>query len=114
MKSVSSKTTLNALDSAALVFSGAQLRKRRHHCSRGKRKQHICSLDIRQVLLDRDVMHPGLHGRVEKLQPFITNMEHQGVAQEQMLEAKTGGHTSEVEKISGNKDMYRFNASCVI
>lgn len=53
--------------------------------------------DIREILLDWDVVHPGLELRVEKLLPLIPNMEHQGTTEEEMFEAKAGSHTSEIE-----------------
>lgn len=53
--------------------------------------------DIREILLDWDVVDPRLELRVEELQPFISNMKHQGTAEEEMFETKAGSHTSEVE-----------------
>lgn len=56
--------------------------------------------DVREILLDWDVVDPWLKLRVEELQPFISNVKHQGTTEEEMLEAKAGSHTSEVEQIS--------------
>ncbi len=53
--------------------------------------------DIREILLDRDVVDPWCELRVKKLLPFIPDMKHQGAAQEEMLEAEAGCHASEVE-----------------
>lgn len=53
--------------------------------------------DIREILLDWDVVDPWLQLRVEELQPFISNMKHQGTTEEEMFETKAGSHTSEVE-----------------
>lgn len=56
--------------------------------------------DVREILLDWDVVDPWLKLRVEELQPFISNVKHQGTTEEEVLEAKAGSHTSEVEQIS--------------
>lgn len=53
--------------------------------------------DIREILLDWDVVDPRLELRVEELQPFISDMKHQGTTEEEMFEAKAGSHTAEVE-----------------
>lgn len=53
--------------------------------------------DIRQILLDGDVVDPGLELSVKKLLPFIPHVKHQGTTEEEMLEAEAGCHTSEVE-----------------
>lgn len=53
--------------------------------------------DIREILLDWDVVHPGLELGVEKLLPLVPHMEHQGTTEEEMFEAKAGSHTSEIE-----------------
>lgn len=55
--------------------------------------------DIREILLDWDVVDPGLELRVEELQPLVSNMKHQRTAEEEMFEAKAGSHASEVEQI---------------
>lgn len=57
--------------------------------------------DVREILLDWDVVDPGLELRVKKLLPFIPHMKHQGAAEEEMFEAKAGCHTAEVEQIPG-------------
>ncbi|MEQ2160887.1 hypothetical protein GOODEAATRI_004103 [Goodea atripinnis] len=54
--------------------------------------------DIRQVLLDWDVVDPGLELRVEELLPFITHMKDQRTAEEEMFEAKACRHTPEACK----------------
>ena len=48
-------------------------------------------------------MDPGLHGRVEELEPIFAHVEHQGVTQEQVLQAETGRHTTEVEQVPGKE-----------
>lgn len=53
--------------------------------------------DVREVLLHWDVVDPGFELGVEELQPFIPYVEDQGAAQEKMLEAEAGCHTSEVK-----------------
>lgn len=53
--------------------------------------------DVRQILLHRDVVDPGLQLRVEELLPLVAHVEHKGAAQEEVLEAETGRHASEVE-----------------
>lgn len=53
--------------------------------------------DIREVLLHWDVVDPGFELGVEELQPLIPHMEDQGAAQEKMLQAEAGCHTSEVK-----------------
>lgn len=61
---------------------------------------YVCLIsvpDIREILLDWDVVDPWFELRVEKLLPLIPNMKHQGTTEEEMLEAKAGSHTSEVE-----------------
>ena len=61
------------------------------------------SLDIAEILLDGYIMDPGLHGRVEELEPIFAHVEHQGVTQEQVLQAETGRHTTEVEQVPGKE-----------
>lgn len=56
--------------------------------------------DVREILLDWDVVDPRLKLGVEELQPFVSNVKHQGTTEEEMLEAKAGSHTSKVEQIS--------------
>lgn len=53
--------------------------------------------DIGEVLLHRDIVDPGFELRVEELLPLIAHVEHQGAAQEEMLEAEAGCYTSEVK-----------------
>lgn len=53
--------------------------------------------DIREILLDWDVVHPGLELRVKKLLPLIAHVKHQGAAEKEVFEAETGSHTAEVE-----------------
>lgn len=55
--------------------------------------------EIRQILPDWNVVDPGLELRVKELLPFVSHMKHQGAAQEEMFEAKTCCHTTEVEQI---------------
>lgn len=57
--------------------------------------------DVREILLDWDVVDPGLKLRVKKLLPFISHMKHQGTTQEEMFEAKACCHATEVEQIPG-------------
>jgi hypothetical protein len=45
-------------------------------------------------------MNPWMKGRVEKLEPFITNMKHQRATQEKMLQTKTSSNTTEIEQIT--------------
>lgn len=53
--------------------------------------------DIRQVLLDWDVVDPGFELRVEELLPFVPNMKDERATEEEMFEAKACSHTPEVE-----------------
>ena len=60
-------------------------------------------LKVFQIRVQRDVVNPRLEGWVEKLQPLLADLEHQGTTHEQMLEAETSRHTAEVEQVSGEQ-----------
>jgi len=45
-------------------------------------------------------MNPWVQGRVEKLKPFITNMEHQTATQKKMLQTETSSNATEIEEIT--------------
>ena len=47
-------------------------------------------------------MHPRSQGGVEKLSPFVPHVKHKRFTEEEMLEPKTGCHSSKVEQISAN------------
>lgn len=59
--------------------------------------------DVRQVLLDGDVVHPGAELRIEELHPLFRNMEHQGTAQEEVLQSEASCHASEVKEVPAEK-----------
>lgn len=48
-------------------------------------------------------MDPRFHRRIEELDPFVTDVEDNGIAQEKVLQTKAGRNTAEVEEISGQK-----------
>ena len=52
-----------------------------------------------EVRVDWYVVDPGLEGRIEKLEPLVTDVEHERLAHEQVLEAEAGSHAAEVEQI---------------
>jgi hypothetical protein len=54
---------------------------------------------IAEILFDRYVMNPGLERSVEKLQPLVAHMKHDGIAQKQMLETKASCHAAEIKQI---------------
>lgn len=56
--------------------------------------------EVREVLLHRDVVDPGLELRVEKLLPLVSHVKHKGATEEEVFEAKTSCHAAEVEQIS--------------
>lgn len=62
-----------------------------------RNSDRVSLLDVREVLLHWDVVDPGFELGVEELLPFIPYVENQGAAQEKMLEAEAGCHTSEVK-----------------
>lgn len=57
--------------------------------------------EIREILLDWDVVDPGLELWVKELLPFIPHVKHQRTTEEEMFEAEAGCHTPEVEQIPG-------------
>lgn len=68
-----------------------------YHQNEKERQYRLLVPDVREVLLHRDVVDPGFELGVEELLPFIPHVEHQGAAQEKMLEAEAGCHTAEVK-----------------
>lgn len=60
--------------------------------------------EVRQVLFDRDVVHPRLELRIEELNPLLPNMKNQRATQEQMFETETSSNTSEVEEVSEHRN----------
>ena len=44
-------------------------------------------------------MNPGSEKRIEELVPLTTNVEHQGVTQEEVLQSKARCHPTKVEEI---------------
>ena len=72
--------------------------------------QELALLGIRQILFDRYVVDPGLHGRIEELNPVAVRVtrsyvEDQRLAEEQMLKAETCSHTPEVEQVPEIKNV---------
>ena len=45
-------------------------------------------------------MNPWLQARIEELQPVSAHVEHKRLAQEEVLQTKTGSHSAKVEEIS--------------
>ena len=45
-------------------------------------------------------MNPWLQARIEELQPVSAHVEHKRLAQEEVLQTKTGSHSTKVEEIS--------------
>jgi len=72
-----------------------------HRPDNAKRRAEVP--DVREVLLHRDVVDPGLQLRVEELLPLVAHVEHHGAAEEEMLEAEAGCHAAEVEQIPGKR-----------
>ena len=49
---------------------------------------------------NRNVVEPGLESRIKELHPVTSHMEHQGMTEEEVLEAKACSHTTEIEQVS--------------
>lgn len=58
------------------------------------------SPEVREVLSDGDVVHPGPQLRVKELKPILSYVEHQGATEKQVLKAEAGSHSSEIKKVS--------------
>lgn len=56
-------------------------------------------LHIREVLLHWEIVNPGSEERIEELVPLATNVEHQGVTEEEVLQSKARCHPTKVEEI---------------
>ena len=49
-------------------------------------------------------MHPGFKSRIEKLEPVIANLKHDGFTQEKVFVSETCRNSPEIEKISGKRE----------
>ena len=63
------------------------------------RKKPSNSLHIREVLLHWEVVNPGSEERIEELLPLATDVEHQGVTEEEVLQSKARCHPTKIEEV---------------
>lgn len=65
--------------------------------------------DIREVLLDWDVVDPGLQLRIEELLPLVPDVKNQRATEKEMFEAEAGCHSPEVKQIPEKEDGFCEN-----
>ena len=66
-------------------------------------------ITLRCATWNRNVMHPGFQGWIKEFYPFVTDVEYERFAQEEMLEAEASGNASVIEQVLVSTVVFKAN-----